>query len=186
MKQSRILRVLLTLEISTVLPDFACSIFRSRPLAVLRYVFACSRLFSLFALMAAFRYCFFLLSRNSSCSLTEKQLYRNSHSSDTANAPDTGFTMFSLQPGKDQWKYRCQIGTFPYCTQLLLGHFQFQALKKETSFLLEQHPSSKKTSQHFTSVTKVITALNLQAWDRLQHSWLVQRRSWIQTFSSPC
>lgn len=81
--QSRILAVLLTLEISTSLPHFASSIFRSKVLAVLRYILACSRLFSFFALMAAFMYCFFLFSRSSSCSLAEKQLYEKSHSSDT-------------------------------------------------------------------------------------------------------
>lgn len=84
MKQSRILAILLTLEISTGLPHFACWIFTSKLLDVLRYIFACSRLFSFFALMAALMYCFFLFSRNSSCSLTEKQLNKNLHSSDSA------------------------------------------------------------------------------------------------------
>lgn len=132
-KQSRILAVLLTLEISTVLPDFACSIFRSRPLAVLRYVFACSRLFSLFALMAAFRYCFFLFSRNSSCSLTEKQLYRNTHSSATANAPDTALPCSVYSQEKISERTAVKSGDFFTALNCFLGTFKHKK-RKQASF----------------------------------------------------
>lgn len=156
-KQSRILPVLLTLEISTVLPDFACSIFRSRPLAVLRYVFACSRLFSLFALMAAFRYCFFLFSRNSSCSLTEKQLYRNTHSSATANAPDTALpcSVYSQEMIRKGQLSNQEISLLHSTVSWALSSIKKgNKLPSGTVFFI------KKTSQHFTSV---IIAPNLQA-----------------------
>lgn len=175
-KQSRILTVLLTLEISTGLPHFACSIFRSKLFAVLRYILACSRLFSFFALTAAFMYCFFLFSRNSSCSLAEKQLYKNPHSSDTA--------MPLKQAYHVQFIARKRSVTVQISNKdISLLHLtvslpvSISSIRKRNKLPSIMASFIKKTLQHFTNVTIVITAPYFQTGDRLQYSRLVQSRS---------
>lgn len=162
MKLSRILTLLLTLEISTVFPDFACPIFRSRPFAVLRYVFACSRWFSLFALMAAFRYCFFLFSRNSSCSLTEKQLYRNTHSS-MLPMPPKQVHQVQFTARKTSVKVQMSNRDISLLHSIVSWILSISSIKNRNEFPCRTASFIKKTSEHFTSVTRVITAPNLQA-----------------------
>jgi len=145
-KQSRILTVLLTLEMSTGLPRFACSIFRSKLLAVLRYILACSRLFSFFALTAAFMYCFFLFSRNSSCSLAEKQLYKNPHSSDTAMPLKQ---VYHVQFIARKRSVKVQISNKDISSLHLIVSWPISSIRKRNKFLLSWHPSSKNlTAPH--------------------------------------
>lgn len=130
MKQSRILTVPLTLEISTGLPHLACSIFGSKLFAVLRYILACSRLFSFFALRAAFMYCFFLFSRNSSCSRAEKQ-YKTPHSSGTAMPLKQ---VYHLQLTARSRSRDIKYGHFLTALNCFSASFNFNYQKKKRAF----------------------------------------------------